>query len=62
MSSLILNLNPITRLTREQFYALCLANPDLQIERTVNGELIVITPTGGESGNREADLIADLTL
>ena len=53
----VLNLKPITQLTREQFYQLCLANPDAQLERSANGELIVVTPIGGEGGSQEANLI-----
>jgi len=62
MVALLLNLEPLThaRLTREQFHALCLGNPDVRMERTADGELLVMTPVGGESGNREADLIIDL--
>ncbi|HEY9832688.1 MAG TPA: Uma2 family endonuclease, partial [Stenomitos sp.] len=29
-------------------------------ERTAKGELVIMTPVGGESGNREADLMIDL--
>jgi Uma2 family endonuclease len=47
-------------LSDEQFYQLCMQNPDLQIERSAKGELIVMTPVGGESGNREAELAIDL--
>ncbi|MGK7907240.1 MAG: Uma2 family endonuclease [Synechococcus sp.] len=53
----ILNLEPITQLTREQFYRLCLANPDLPLERSPNGELIIMSPVGGEGGSQEAQLI-----
>lgn len=53
----ILNLEPITTLTREQFFQLCQANPDLQLERSPQGELIIVTPIGGEGGNQEASLI-----
>lgn len=53
-----LNLEPITTLTREQFYQLCLANPDVSMERSPNGGLIIMTPIGGEGGNQEANLIA----
>ncbi|MEG4804837.1 Uma2 family endonuclease [Microcoleus sp. ARI1-B5] len=38
--------------TGEQFEALALANPDLRLERSAQGELIVNPPTGGESGKR----------
>jgi Uma2 family endonuclease len=53
----VLNLDPITTLTREQFFQLCQANPDLPLERSSTGELIIVTPIGGEGGKREANLI-----
>ncbi|MBD2323605.1 MULTISPECIES: Uma2 family endonuclease [Desertifilum] len=40
----------------EQFYQLCQANPNWQLERTAKGELTIMPPVGGVSGNREADL------
>lgn len=56
----ILRLDPIAKLTREQFYQLCLANPDLPLERSPNGELIIMSPVGGEGGRQEAKLIIQL--
>ncbi|MEQ8997089.1 MAG: Uma2 family endonuclease [Coleofasciculus sp. B1-GNL1-01] len=53
----VLNLDPITTLTREQFFQLCQANPDVPLERSSTGELIIVTPIGGEGGKREANLI-----
>jgi Uma2 family endonuclease len=58
-SHLTLNLDTV-HLSDEQFYQLCQNNRDLNFERTATGELIVMPPVGGDSGNREADLIADL--
>ena len=58
----VLNLNPVTKLTREQFVQLCEANPELQIERNPQGELIVMSPLGGESGRKEANLIFDISV
>ncbi|NJN86629.1 MAG: Uma2 family endonuclease [Leptolyngbyaceae cyanobacterium SL_7_1] len=49
-------------LTDEQFYQLCLSNPDLTIERSAKGALIVMSPVGGEGGSYEMELGADLTL
>ncbi len=46
----------------DQFYQLCQDNQDWQLERSVKGELIIMPPIGGISGNREAGLIADLSL
>ena len=59
MTALILNLDTVN-LTDEQFYRLCQVNQDLQLERNAKGELIVMPPVGGISGNREADFIIDL--
>ena len=47
-------------LTDEQFYQLCINNPELNIERSAKGALIFMPPVGGDSGSREADIIADL--
>ncbi len=50
------------KLTEEQFYQLCIANPESLLELTAEGVLIVMAPVGGESGNREMELAADLTI
>lgn len=44
----------------DDFYSLCVGNPDLKLERTEKGELVVMSPTGGVGGRGEADLITDL--
>jgi Uma2 family endonuclease len=48
-------------LSDEQFYQLCINNPNLNIERTAEGVLIFMSPVGGDSGNREMELGADLS-
>ena len=58
----VLNLDSITSLNRRQFYQLCLNNPDLNLERNSQGELIIMSPVGGESGAKEANLIGDLII
>ncbi len=62
MTSLILNLKPAIELTDEQFFQLCQANKDLRLERTAAGELIIMSPTGGETGKRNAGITAQLWL
>ena len=42
--------------TPKQFEELAAANPDLRLERTATGELIVVPPTGGESGRKNSSL------
>jgi Uma2 family endonuclease len=47
-------------LTDEQFYQLCINNPELNVERNSKEVLIIMAPVGGDSGSREADYIVDL--
>ena len=57
---LLLNVSNTTlSVSSEQFDRLCIDNPDLRLELTANGELIVMPPTGGESGKRNVDLTID---
>ncbi|BCL38584.1 Uma2 family endonuclease [Nostoc sp. MS1] len=62
METIVLNLKAIAHLTDEQFYQLCVANHDLSLEMSAAGELIIVPPVGGESGNQEAELITDLEI
>ena len=62
MNTVVLNLEPVINLSDEQFYQLCVVNRDLSLELNATGELIIVPPVGGESGNREADLITDLNI
>jgi Uma2 family endonuclease len=43
-------------LTDEQFFQLCIDNRDLRFERTARGGLIIMPPTGSETGRRNSDL------
>ena len=52
----VLDLKPLIKLTSEEFYQLCQINPDISLELSRNGELIIMSPVGGETGNRESDL------
>lgn len=61
MMPVILSLDTV-ELTDEQFWRLCQQNRDWQLERSAKGDLIVMSPVGGKSGNTEADLITDLNL
>ncbi len=60
-ATVILNLKNVD-LSDEQFYQLCQDNQNWQLERTTKGELIIMPPVGGVSGNREADLNGSLWL
>jgi Uma2 family endonuclease len=58
MTAITLNLDAVVHLSDEQFYELCQANPELQLERTATGELIAMSPTGGETGRTNATVNA----
>lgn len=45
------------RLTPEEFTEVCAANPDAVLELAADGALIPMTPTGSETGARNADLL-----
>lgn len=59
--AIILSCQNVT-LTDEQFYQLCQDNQNWRLERTAKGELVIMPPVGGLSGNRESDLIGELWL
>lgn len=59
MNSYTLNLKPLANpITVEHFEQLCRLNPDLKLETNHRGELIVMSPTGYETGMNNAGLIA----
>ena len=64
----MITLEPITlsfrnvALSDDQFYQLCQDNENWQLERMAQGELIIMPPVGGLSGNRESNLIGELWL
>jgi Uma2 family endonuclease len=49
-----------TKMTTEQFYALCQTNPDLRIERTAKGEVIIMPPAFSDTGNRNFELAIEV--
>lgn len=51
-----LHLRPAVELTDDQYFALCAINRDLRLERTAEGDLIVMPPTGAETGNRNSNI------
>lgn len=57
-----IDLKPIIDLTDDQFYQLCRGNPDVNFERNANGKVILMPPTGGETGNRNLEIGADFAI
>jgi Uma2 family endonuclease len=44
----------------DAFFDLCRRNAELRIEQTAEGDLIIMPPAGGETGYRNAEIIAQL--
>ena len=55
-----LQFGPRAPLTDRLFLRLCRANPDLRLERTATGELIIMPPAGSETGGRSLELAGQL--
>jgi Uma2 family endonuclease len=62
MNSYIIDFEPIGKITDEQFYQLCRQNPETKFERNAKGEIIIMSPTGGETGNFNAELLGQFWL
>ncbi len=62
MTAFTIDLTPVIRLTDNQFYQLCQANPEIRFERSAQGELIIMAPTGGETGNCNIEIAADFVI
>ncbi|HBB32588.1 MAG TPA: hypothetical protein DC064_12520 [Cyanobacteria bacterium UBA9273] len=47
---LVVRIHPVIDLTDDQFFEFCQINRDLRIERAATGELLIMPPTGSETG------------
>lgn len=60
ISRFVLQFNPFIKMTDEQFFDFCQANRDVRIERNSQGEIIIMPPTGWETGNINAEITVQL--
>jgi Uma2 family endonuclease len=56
----VLKLTPVINLTDDQLFELCQLNRDWRIEYTAQGELLVMPPTGWETGSQNAEITFQL--
>jgi Uma2 family endonuclease len=57
-----LNLRPVLNLDEQQFMKLCSANPDLRLELSAQGDLLIMAPAGTDSGGRNMELSMQLAV
>ena len=55
-----LRLEPVLHLSDNQLLELCQLNRDLRIERTSQGDLVIMTPAGAGSGRRNSEILFQL--
>ena len=60
MGHVTLRIRPAIEMTDDEFFALCQLNRDLRFERTSQGDIIIMPPTGAATGNRNADITRQL--
>ena len=57
---LVLHPSPGMQMDDEQFFQFCQANRDLRIERTAEGDLIIMPPAGGSSSQVLKGFVLDV--
>ncbi|MBG1271512.1 Uma2 family endonuclease [Nostoc sp. WHI] len=60
MTALTLQLPANLKFTDEEFEQIVAVNKYLRLELTADRELVIMSPTGGETGNRNFDLLGQL--
>lgn len=60
VSRFVLQFSPFIEMNDEQFFEFCQANRDVRIERNSQGEIIIMPPTGWETGNKNAEITVQL--
>ena len=57
---LVLQMSPVLEMSADSFFDFCQLNSHLRIERSATGKLIIMSPAGSETGNRNAKLMQQL--
>lgn len=58
----VLHTRPALEMDEDQFFEFCQINRDWRIERSAEGDLEVMPPTGWETGNRNIEIAAQLQM
>ena len=57
---LVLHVPRWSSLTPDEFFDFCQSNRDLRLERTAKGDVLIMSPTGGRTSQRNAELVTQL--
>lgn len=58
----VLQFNPFIEMNDQQFFEFSNANKDVRIERNAQGEVIIMPPTGWETGDQNAEITTQLRI
>ncbi|QTA79084.1 DUF820 [Desulfonema limicola] len=59
-SPILFRTYPVINFSNKELYDLCQINKELKIEKTSQGNLIIMSPAGGETGWRNSEIITAL--
>ncbi len=62
ISRFVLQFSPFLEMNDDQFFEFCQANRDVRIERNARGEVIIMPPTGWETGDKNSEINLQLRL
>src|ERR1051325_658620 len=49
-------------MNKEEFYAFCIANKHLRIERDENNQIYIMPPVFGDTGNKHSEILAEIVI
>lgn len=62
METISLHLPQKLQLDDDEFYLFCQINPKLKLEKTKDGEILIMALTGGKTGIKNSEIIAELII
>jgi len=60
LSRFVLHFQSVAKMDDERFFGFCQDNRDVRIEQNAKGEIIIMPPTGSETGDRNAEITTQL--
>lgn len=57
-----IQMSPAYPMTQDQFFDFCQQNADKRFERTADGEVIIMAPSGGDAGFQDAEVCTQLNI
>ncbi|MBC8112286.1 MAG: Uma2 family endonuclease [Verrucomicrobia bacterium] len=62
METIILNFKHVETFSDDEFYWFCMDNPELNFERSKEGQILIMANTGGKTGDRNSELNMQLRI